>query len=169
MEKPEWMDGGNRQEEMARQVKQAIKASRRGECAQPQEGAGPQMPTPISSLATPTAALPYGGHIPGNEPNLSAPQAAFKFGVGTDAAEEHDAQTGWPDALLFTFYFEHVLPFLFPFYRPSVYEGGRSWIIDMMMSSPVVRKTALCQSTYFFSLALGTRDCAAAWVSTVLS
>jgi hypothetical protein len=56
------------------------------------------------------------------------------------------------------FYLEHLLPFLFPFYRPSLLQGGRAWILEMMISSPVVRQAALCQSSYFFSLARGTGD-----------
>lgn len=72
------------------------------------------------------------------------------------------------DTILLMFYLEHVLPFLFPFYRPSPLEGGRSWILEMMISSPVVRQTALCQSSYFFSLARGTPNHDELW-ETVLA
>ncbi|EXJ78317.1 hypothetical protein A1O3_09478 [Capronia epimyces CBS 606.96] len=62
------------------------------------------------------------------------------------------------DTILFTFYLEHLVPFLFPFYRPSLLEGGRAWILDLMISSPVVRQATLCQSAYYFSLARGTAE-----------
>jgi hypothetical protein len=62
----------------------------------------------------------------------------------------------------------HLLPFLFPFYRPSLLEGGRAWILEMMISSPVVRQATLCQSSYFFSLTRGTANRDVVW-ETVLT
>jgi C6 transcription factor Pro1 len=62
------------------------------------------------------------------------------------------------DNVLLMFYIEHVFPFLFPFYKPSCIEGGKAWILEMMMSSPVVQRAILCQSSYFFSLARGSSN-----------
>jgi hypothetical protein len=68
------------------------------------------------------------------------------------------------EAVLFTFYLETLFPFLFPFYRPSYLQGGRAWILEMIVSRPVVRQAVLCQSVYFFSLAQGTAaDCELDW------
>ncbi|CAM1508943.1 Fc.00g026820.m01.CDS01 [Cosmosporella sp. VM-42] len=66
--------------------------------------------------------------------------------------------SGRSDTTLLMFYLENLLPFLFPFYRPSVLQGGRAWLLEMMVSSPVVRQATLCQSSYFFSLARGTAN-----------
>ncbi|KAI0100218.1 fungal-specific transcription factor domain-containing protein [Nemania sp. FL0031] len=59
------------------------------------------------------------------------------------------------DSDLITFYTEHVVPFLFPFYQPPLLQGKKTWIADMMTHSPVVRQAALCQSSYFYSLSRG--------------
>ncbi|KAL9113214.1 MAG: hypothetical protein Q9227_002549 [Pyrenula ochraceoflavens] len=59
---------------------------------------------------------------------------------------------GRSETVLLMFYLERLFPFLFPFYRPSLLQGGRAWILEMMISSPVVRQATLCQSSYFFSL-----------------
>ncbi|KAI0104542.1 fungal-specific transcription factor domain-containing protein [Daldinia grandis] len=81
----------------------------------------------------------------------------------------HDnASFGRSCTILITFYLENLFPFLFPFYCPSPLEGGRSWVLEMMISSPVVRQATLCQSSYFFSLAQGTVNHDAVW-ETVLS
>jgi hypothetical protein len=56
------------------------------------------------------------------------------------------------DYILFTFYLENLLPLLFPFYRPTVLQGGRAWILELMLSGPVMRQATLCQSSYFFSM-----------------
>jgi hypothetical protein len=62
------------------------------------------------------------------------------------------------DYLLSTFYLEHLLPFLFPFYDPPILQGGRAWIMELMLDSPVMRRATLCQSSYFFSIIHGSND-----------
>jgi hypothetical protein len=57
---------------------------------------------------------------------------------------------GPSDAVLFMFYLDYLHPFLFPFYRPSILQGDRAWILDMFMSRLVVRQAALCQSSYVY-------------------
>ncbi|KAK9319052.1 fungal-specific transcription factor domain-containing protein [Lipomyces orientalis] len=74
---------------------------------------------------------------------------------------------GRSDTILLMFYLEHLLPFLFPFYRPSLLQGGRAWILEMMISSPVFRRATLCQSSYFFSLAHGTANRDLVWETVV--
>ncbi|KAF2149196.1 hypothetical protein K461DRAFT_270824 [Myriangium duriaei CBS 260.36] len=69
---------------------------------------------------------------------------------------------GRSEAVLFMFYVEKLLPFLFPFYRPSLLEGGKAWILEMMLRRPVIRQVVLCQSLYF-SLPRGTTTSTAAW------
>ncbi|KAI1472655.1 fungal-specific transcription factor domain-containing protein [Daldinia caldariorum] len=71
-------------------------------------------------------------------------------------------------AVHITFYLENLFPFLFPFYCPSPLEGGRSWILEMIISSPVVKQALLCQCSYFFSLAQENANHHAIW-ETVLA
>ncbi|KAK9234518.1 fungal-specific transcription factor domain-containing protein [Lipomyces kononenkoae] len=79
---------------------------------------------------------------------------AFTIQRGADCplTSKEAVAFGGSDTILLMFYREHLLPFLFPFYRPSLLQGGRAWILEMMISSPVVRRATLCQSSYFFSL-----------------
>ncbi|KAF2644062.1 hypothetical protein P280DRAFT_537751 [Massarina eburnea CBS 473.64] len=63
---------------------------------------------------------------------------------------------GRSDTVFITFYPDHVLPFLFPFYNPCMLEGGNSWILEIVLSSPEIRKVIMCQSSYFFTLSRGT-------------
>lgn len=150
--------------EKAEQLKREIKENRRGERNVQSSGDRPSTAErhtsesvmlsqePLNYLATPVSdLLPATGGAPW--PQYEVDGMLYGGGVSENVAP------AWPDAYLFMFYLENFLPFLFPFYRPTPREGGRSWILDMMMSSPVVRQTALCQSSYFFSLALGTSDC----------
>jgi hypothetical protein len=73
--------------------------------------------------------------------------------AGKDTRER--SAIGRSDAILVMFYLENLFPFLFPFYRPPLLQGGRTWILEMMISSPVVKQALLCQSSYFLSLAQG--------------
>ncbi|KIX99397.1 uncharacterized protein Z520_04973 [Fonsecaea multimorphosa CBS 102226] len=186
-DKPEWMDGGARQQEVAQRLKRQIREqghrrngkrqiqgsrNRGSPAALPVDKSGVTSSEPSDYLATPVSDIPTGDGMSYTESSEAMAQTAGPLGPyprgntngmldGTEARE--GGTSGWPDACLFMFYLENLLPFLFPFYRPSLAEGGRSWILDIMMTSPVVRQTALCQSSYFFSLALGVGGCPVAF------
>ncbi|KAG7152883.1 Pestheic acid cluster transcriptional regulator 3 like protein [Verticillium longisporum] len=51
-------------------------------------------------------------------------------------------------------YLDHVFPFLFPYYRPSLPEGGRGWVLSLLKSNKAVYHTALSLGSYYFSLVL---------------
>ncbi|KAI4858564.1 fungal-specific transcription factor domain-containing protein [Hypoxylon rubiginosum] len=155
-EKPEWMDGGVRQEEMAERLKREVRETahlRRGERAVHENRVSPPKPR---DLATPNDGIESPRPQRGADCTL----------ISKDARE--NIPFGRSDTVLLMFYLEHVLPFLFPFYRPSALQGGRAWVLEMMIGSPVVRQATLCQSSYFFSLAQGLSSCDAVW-ETVLT
>ncbi|KAF2147995.1 hypothetical protein K461DRAFT_298101 [Myriangium duriaei CBS 260.36] len=60
------------------------------------------------------------------------------------------------DLNLITFYLEDLFPFLYPLYSPSALHGGRAWILDLLLRSPVIRQAMLCQSSYYLSLTQST-------------
>ena len=65
-------------------------------------------------------------------------------------------------------YLDYVLPFLFPFYRPSLAESGRGWLLVLLMKNKSLFHTALSLSSYFFSVSLEeqTRSAAAEQAQT---
>ncbi|OIW28156.1 hypothetical protein CONLIGDRAFT_464551 [Coniochaeta ligniaria NRRL 30616] len=152
-DKPEWMDGGPRQEEMAERIKREVKEKahfrlRRWERHIPNDSASSDSRSD--------------GRNPGPEqPDISSQRGADCTLLPDDA--RGSLGFGRSDTVLLMFYLENVLPFLFPFYRPSPLEGGKSWILEMMLSSAVVRQATLSQSSYFFSVARRTLSCEAIW------
>lgn len=171
-EKPEWMDGGAQQDEMAEALKLEVKqkAHRRrsvrilsgservspaettnGDCIMLPPGIPPSVASPMRELV-----------IDGAE---NYPQSLMGTGesgsnctlAGKGMARQRSA-IGRSDAILVMFYLENLFPFLFPYYRPPLLQGGRTWILEMMISSPVVKQALLCQSSYYFSLAQGMPD-----------
>lgn len=92
-----------------------------------------------------------------SEPRSQSPPARNEDDSREPCPEAMIAYTkiGGSDTILLMFYLEHLLPLLFPFYRPSLLQGGRAWIMELMIRSPALRQTTLCQSLYFFSLLQG--------------
>ncbi len=178
------MDGGVKQEEMAEQLKREVKEKahrRRGErvvhisgdhvsVAEASTGELIMLPQKLpGDLATPTCDLLKATpdiHNDEMEPSPEASTIWLRRGADctlTGKNARGNIAFGRSDTILLTFYLENLLPFLFPFYRPSLVQGGRAWIFEMMISSPVVRQATLCQSSYFFSLARGMANRDAFW------
>ncbi|KAL9087172.1 MAG: hypothetical protein Q9165_006823 [Trypethelium subeluteriae] len=51
-------------------------------------------------------------------------------------------------------YLDDVFPYIFPFYRPSVLETGRSWILSLLRHSDVARHAVLSLTTYYVTAVL---------------
>ncbi|KAL6694403.1 fungal-specific transcription factor domain-containing protein [Trichoderma pleuroticola] len=51
-------------------------------------------------------------------------------------------------------FLDYAFPFLFPFYRPSIFKGGRGWLLASLRKSMPLFHTAMGFSTYFFILAM---------------
>ncbi|TVY54448.1 Pestheic acid cluster transcriptional regulator 3 [Lachnellula cervina] len=183
-DKPEWMDGGVRQEKMAEELKREVKEKahlRRGgrtlhtsgdrvSVAEAVDGAGklrlpPQLPTDVATSVHNLFKASSNDQDDRTEPCLRRGTDATL--ACKDAGESGNITFGQSDTVLIMFYLENLFPFLFPFYRPSVIHGGRAWILEMMIKSPVMRQATLCQSSYFFSLAHGMTSRDVVW-ETVL-
>ncbi|KAI0423394.1 fungal-specific transcription factor domain-containing protein [Xylaria sp. FL1042] len=180
-ERPAWMDGGVRQEEMAELLRRKVKErghrrlgnhSRSGLAGTATADARttqPQRMPALPAFATLNTRSTVNGQ--GIEPCpealdvISQRRANCKF-APTGPYSSTIGQSD--DSILIMFYIEHVLPFLFPFYEPPLLQGGRAWILKMMMTSPVVRQATLCQSSYFFSLSRGATSGDPFW-ETVLT
>jgi hypothetical protein len=170
-DKPEWMDGGVTQEEMAEILKREVEEKahrRRGERAAHNSGGRASvttselimLPHDLSrDLATPTCnLLKATSNIPNDEIEPCPQASAIRLQRGSDCTlisknARESIAFGRFDSILLMFYLNHLLSFLFPIYRLSLIQGGRTWMLEMMISSPVVRQAILCQGSYFFSLA----------------
>ncbi|KAL7947576.1 fungal-specific transcription factor domain-containing protein [Trichoderma barbatum] len=51
-------------------------------------------------------------------------------------------------------FLDYAFPFLFPFYRPSIFQGGRGWLLATLRKSMPLFHTAMGYSTYFFTLVM---------------
>ncbi|KAJ9144020.1 Zn2/Cys6 DNA-binding protein [Coniochaeta hoffmannii] len=152
-EKPDWMDGGARQDAMAEQLKREVKLKAHLRLRQWER----QIPGDAGSADSRNGGQDIGPEPPG----LASQQKADCTQLPDDS--RGGIPFGRSDTVLLMFYLENVLPFLFPFYRPSPLEGGKSWILELMFSSPVVRQATLAQTSYFFSVARRSVSCGVIW------
>lgn len=174
--RPEWMDGGARQERMAEEVKCNVKENahrRRGQhsvnifSAQPSISSGTQdgldfVPQEVSfarQLAIPevSTASAVESNIHQKASSSTSPDNDWRQ---SDSVNRWSKQLDRPDSILISFYLENLFPFFFPFHQPS---GGRSWLLELILNSPVVRQATLCQSSYYISLAQDASDGNGAW------
>ncbi|EXK78064.1 hypothetical protein FOQG_17245 [Fusarium oxysporum f. sp. raphani 54005] len=49
-------------------------------------------------------------------------------------------------------YMEYVFPIMFPFYKPTILEGGRTWLMVLAMKNVGFSKSITSLSSYFFSV-----------------
>ncbi|EED14593.1 conserved hypothetical protein [Talaromyces stipitatus ATCC 10500] len=164
------MDGGSKQEEMTNRLKREVKERRRGDRI-------------LSHRRTAVEATDYDNQQRVNQ-LVTSRNGSDELGSSPETRtiplqREHDCKLSSKlisanislarsDTVLLTFHLEYLLPFLFPFYNPSILEGGKAWVLEMMISSPVVRQATLCQTSYFFSLARGVPNGNLDW-ETVLT
>ncbi|KAL2204868.1 hypothetical protein CC79DRAFT_1335459 [Sarocladium strictum] len=158
--KPEWMDGGKRQEEMLQELKREVK----------EKAPWRRVDVLTTDKKWPRAVLATNGlPSPQTESNsqTSLADASSEAISGTSDTRQpplHDVcgtpgrgapSFGQGDSVLVMFYINHVFPFEFPLYNPRLADGGSAWVLDMMVHSAVFRHTTLCQGTFFFCLAQG--------------
>ncbi|KIW92751.1 uncharacterized protein Z519_06599 [Cladophialophora bantiana CBS 173.52] len=158
VDKPEWMDGGARQQETTQQLKRQIREQghrRHGDratgtldarglaSAVSTDRLAAHSPETTEYLATPVSDLPANEGSSHRRNNNTAERIADASDLRTwgnangaidHTGERETAASGWPDACLFMFHLENLLPFLFPFCRPPLAKGDRSWILDIIMT-----------------------------------
>ncbi|KAH9223844.1 fungal-specific transcription factor domain-containing protein [Leptodontidium sp. 2 PMI_412] len=144
--KPDWMDGGQRQQGAAERVKIEIKRAatrRRGRKRESSQGllnasppfeksSGVGIPTPESSVS------------------LNTP-SALSTSQDLDVASLSLSQDERELSLIMS-YLDYVFPVLFPFYRPSILEGSRSWMLVLIMKNRGIYHTIISLTSFFFSV-----------------
>ncbi|KAJ6151264.1 fungal-specific transcription factor domain-containing protein [Penicillium chermesinum] len=170
------MDAGVQQEEMAQRIKRQVKDNahrRRWERVVNSAGIHNIPPsTDVSDGVSEMPPMPSRGQVSQTN-DLTVNSSNSSEDTGLSSTEISPWQENRPGCLSFQteqvlwnrsdniflmFYLDTLVPFLFPFYRPSAFEGGKAWILEMMNSSPVAKQAMLCQSSYFFSLTRNAFD-----------
>lgn len=187
--KPEWMDGSQKQKEMAEQLKRDVKlsAARRRETSVIQV-----LMTDKEDSHTSIHISSAGGEVavsgivglelsPYQATDSAASQSSFSPSpstTGTGSSRPHNAilpadsesdgsltrvrseDTASHEELhnreYLMAFLDHFFPFLFPFYRPAMMEGGRGWVLELTTECQALWHTSICLSAFFISVTLDT-------------
>ncbi|KAJ5901768.1 fungal-specific transcription factor domain-containing protein [Penicillium taxi] len=183
LEKPDWVDGGEKQQEMREQLKQEVKdkAPSRRSLAYAKAFNEPMSDTaPLGRPETELRALDTGnpptnlsqdtlrifpesryGNVypsPLGFPSVSSTISLTSSHELPFPDEDLQRASNWAglDRGLVVCYLDFYFPFLSPFYQPSMLDRGRAWIIDFIADHQAIEQTILSLSSFLFSLGLET-------------
>ncbi|KAL2832476.1 fungal-specific transcription factor domain-containing protein [Aspergillus cavernicola] len=182
--KPEWMDNGAKQREMAQRVRNEVKRSairRRSKklmqrIAQDLDGEE-EARTPAAGLET-GSSHPVGemdGSTPNEEPSwrpessnnvipefntasvtsdypaAGSPQVALDYLTPPDSHRLSQRVDNEAELTSVMVYLDYVFPALFPFYKPTLLDGGRNWLLVSPIKIKALYHTAISLTSYFLS------------------
>ncbi|KAK1091885.1 hypothetical protein LTR48_005413 [Friedmanniomyces endolithicus] len=156
--KPQWMDGAQKQKDMVAKVKADIRtsAARRRELSA-SEANPDKMEFTLVLDSTPLSrkqkrSIPRREAVSSVSSSHDASmQADLPFGPDDEAYGPVSAQQINNEYLML--YLDHFFPFLFPFYRPSLLEGGRGWLLQLIATNRPLYHTTLSITACFLSVA----------------
>ncbi|KIW15115.1 hypothetical protein PV08_07902 [Exophiala spinifera] len=152
-EKPEWMDNGERQQDMVNRLKLEVKekASMRRAMGYIREAEERQNNDSRGSQYL----LPHRG--PNNNARITSQQQSQ---APAETPPKPQPRKVWPgcDAGFMSYYLDFFFPFLFPFYRPHMLEGGRSWLLEFLNEAEGMQQSAMAFSSYLFTIVLDASE-----------
>lgn len=159
--KPEWMDGKRREKDMAETIRRAVKettaekkriAMKRRQQQQRQESneytnntaaKEPTHPAPPATTLPSAAQTDWSGGWGGRTINRVSPL------IATDPPlSDFPVVPEQIDAELLMHYLDHVFPLQFPFYKPSVVDGGRGWLLSILTTTKPLYHAAISLAAY---------------------
>lgn len=149
------MDSGVQQKEKAEEIKREVKSA----------GARRRGVLSPDVLDSSTIEPDLNSNTPNTTPNTvfgTEPAASSSYNELSDTVDssfignfpDSDLGDAELDRRFLIFYFDHFFPFLYPFYKPLLLEGGRTWILQLVESDQAMWHTTLSVSAYFVSVTL---------------
>ncbi|KAF5868962.1 putative c6 transcription protein [Botrytis fragariae] len=166
--KPDWMDNGPREKEMANSIKQIVKhTSRRkgrltGSNGAPNNGVNTEASTiniapktataPARTISTAIEDTAYQKTSSGSSPTQSSPSISAETSTGT-TPESGNRFFGTPaitsnEAALLMHFVDNVFPLQYPMYKPEVSEGGRGWLLSLLLKTKPLYHASIGLSAY---------------------
>ncbi|KAM3086485.1 hypothetical protein ACMFMG_000618 [Clarireedia jacksonii] len=170
--KPEWMDNGSKEKEMANSIKQIVKhTSRRkgrlGLSLDQSQTDGEKRNAPIIHIAPKPAnvspepnsqseRLQQKSNVPHTEPSPARSQQS----TSNDATNAHTpkSSTAGPsrplapiassETALLMHFLDVVFPLQYPMYKPAITQGGRGWLLSLLLKTKPLYHAALSLSAY---------------------
>jgi C6 transcription factor Pro1 len=174
-QKPDWIDGGEKQQRMVAALKDEVKEKapcRRSLAYASQRAAAEHLSDPLPAgadvdmemdgkmLLDPQVVGSSEHHVDGTLLDPSSRDLALQSDANWIPIKDPHQTTNWAglNRGFIVSYLDYYFPFMFPFYQPSILDCGRGWIIDFIAESRAMEQTTLGLSSYFFSLMLETTE-----------
>ncbi|KAL2810923.1 fungal-specific transcription factor domain-containing protein [Aspergillus granulosus] len=187
LQKPEWMQNGTTQREMAERIKAEVKrsAARRRSKKLMQRLARDLDEGEEDVQASETRSSTEPAREPGEnnsneqgawrpESSSTSPPGNFADGLGAPRVVFEESADGPPQVPLeysttpdshclaqridyelelsfVMIYLDYAFPVLFPFYTPTIFDGGRSWLLVLPMKVKALYHAILSLTSYFFT------------------
>lgn len=161
--RPEWMDNGDAQRSMAQKLKTEVKKSAKRRRAIALMGDIAKAATDSDDSAIRPSRSQFSSRPQANPSDDRRSSVVPSTSVGFLPLESERIEM---DMGLIVGYMDYVFPVIFPFYRASILEGGRSWVLILALQSTSFFNSIASLSSYFFSVVpvqvgLGHASCAA--------
>ncbi|GAP85277.2 putative c6 transcription [Rosellinia necatrix] len=117
-------------------------------------GSGTQ-PSAVPSASPPSQPDTHATSL-GTSPASHAPWEPHYAAAAAAAGDAHDYPEDKSELeVKFTMiYLDYVVPFLFPFYRPCIFESSRGWMLVLLMKNRALYHTALSLANWLFAVLL---------------
>ena len=148
--RPEWMDGQAREREMAASVRGIVKVAasqkRRAAMLRRHQGSPSKVPNSNRSHSPPPqittgSATHHSPQAPAEDNGIQSPTLGASR-LSPSVSMDDD------EASLLMHYLDHVFHLQFRFYQPSIWNGGRGWLLSTLMQTKPLYQAALSLAAY---------------------
>ncbi|KAF4627072.1 hypothetical protein G7Y89_g11081 [Cudoniella acicularis] len=164
--KPEWMDGGEKERVMANSIKQIVKhtSRRKGTSRLGISGKRFLNHQPVQSKEPPLIQIaPKSRNDSPEHPSSSSPGSTTDFNstppsdTSKSSASLEEAahltvttlsSISGNDCVLLMHFLDNVFPLQYPMYKPNLREGGRGWLLSLLLRTKPLYHAALALSVY---------------------
>ncbi|KAK9780183.1 putative Zn(2)-C6 fungal-type domain-containing protein [Seiridium cardinale] len=155
--KPDWMDSGEQERVVANGLKQIVKINSRKKPAVQRTipSGAPLKLAPKSSPGSSRQSTtdPTSGHPPSNNP--VSDQDIQREGTAPSTPEDKDDESSSStssmsasESILLMHFIDNVFPLQYPAYKPEMREGGRGWLLHLLLQTKPLYHAALALSSY---------------------
>ncbi|KAL3450273.1 fungal-specific transcription factor domain-containing protein [Aspergillus insuetus] len=142
--RPEWMDGGPQEKAVVHELKQIVKSTSRRKqgfiLGRDRDGRGGRELAPRGQGSP--GAPPSGA---GSEtPNAESSEGTTPVGAGGSSFRAVSAE----ESTLLMNFLDEIFPLQYPVYKPDILEGGRGWLLHLLLRTKPLYHAALALSSY---------------------
>lgn len=157
--RPSWMDGGKSQEAKGQAMKNEIK--RNATLRRDRASASKVIVSDFGLQHEPVDVAMSNAPTTESQPSYAQPALhtydkahVFSYPALQGCCPEHSERPPAIETDFIMKYLDFVFPALFPYYRPTMFDTGRSWLLALFSRSKVAYHAAASLSSYFFTMAL---------------